>query len=144
MNRQQPTNGRNSTILETWKQLPKTEVPAVKLPGSNWLWPAVIIVSVSAVGLVNFVFTSIALRPVIMLWFLFVCPGMVLVRFLHLKEPVVEWTLAIALSFAVEALMAGIQLYAGKWSPTTTLAILMGICLVGTITQISGKFYCSR
>ena len=75
------------------------------------------------------------MRPFIVLWFLCVCPGMALVRFLRLAEPVVEWILAIALSFAVDAMVAGVLLYAGRWSPTGTLEILMGISLGGAILQ---------
>ncbi len=33
----------------------------------------------------------IVVRPAIVFWFLIVCPGMVLVRFLRLKEPAIEW-----------------------------------------------------
>jgi len=61
---------------------------------------------------------------------------MVLVRFLRLKEPVVEWTLALALSFAIDTLVAGVQLYAGKWSSTGTLSILIGLSLGGAIVQL--------
>ena len=62
------------------------------------LWPAVILLSALAAGLVNFVIPGAVGRPIIVMWFLFVCPGMVLVRFFRLSEAVSEWTLAIALS----------------------------------------------
>jgi hypothetical protein len=101
------------------------------------LWPAVIILSALAAGFVNFVIPGAAGQPIIVMWFLFVCPGMVLVRFLRLSEPVSEWTLAIALSLAIDAIVAGIQMYAGLWSPPATLAILIGFCLVGAIAQIA-------
>ncbi len=101
-----------------------------------WLWPAIIILSTVAAGLVAFVITDTAVRPFIILWFLFVCPGMALVRFFRLEELVVEWILALALSFAVDAIVAGVLLYAGRWSPTATLEILMGISLGGAILQI--------
>ncbi len=100
------------------------------------LWPAIIILSIVAAGLITFVVTDTAVRPFIVLWFLFVCPGMALVRFFRLGELVVEWILALALSFAVDAIVAGLLLYAGRWSPTATLEILMGISLGGTILQI--------
>jgi len=61
---------------------------------------------------------------------------MALVRFFRLEELVVEWILALALSFAIDAIVAGILLYAGRWSPTGTLGILMGISLGGAILQI--------
>jgi len=101
-----------------------------------WLWPAIIILSTVAAGLVAFVVTDTAVRPFILLWFLFVCPGMALVRFFRLEELVVEWILALAFSFAVDAIVAGVLLYAGRWSPTATLGIVMGISLGGTILQI--------
>jgi len=107
------------------------------LSESNWLWPTIIIFSAVAAGLVYFVFTDTIVRPALVFWFLFVCPGMMVVRFLHLKELVVEWTIALALSFAIDALVAGIQLYAGKWSPTGTLSILMILGLCGAIVQLT-------
>jgi len=104
---------------------------------SDWLWPTIIILSAVAAGLVNFAFTGTALRPIVVFWFLFVCPGMVLVRFLRLNEPIVEWTLALALSFAIDAIVAGILLYAGRWSPTGILSILIGLSLCGAIVQLA-------
>lgn len=99
-------------------------------------WPVVIILSALAAGLVNFVFPDLVGRPIVLLWFLCVCPGMMLIRFFRLKEPVTEWTLAIALSLAIDAAVAGIQMYSGHWSPPITLVIIMGICITGVLTQI--------
>lgn len=100
------------------------------------LWPMVILLSALAAGLVNFVFPNMVGRPLIVMWFLFVCPGMMLIRFFHLKEPVTEWTLAVALSFAIDGAIAGIQVYSGHWSPSAGLGIIMGICAIGALTQI--------
>lgn len=104
--------------------------------GSSWLWSTIIIISAVAAGFVNFVFTNTPLRPFIIFWFLFICPGMAMVRFLHLKEPLVEWTLALALSLAIDAIIAALQLYAGRWSPAVTLSILIGLSLGGAILQL--------
>jgi hypothetical protein len=103
---------------------------------SNLLWPSIIIISAVAAGLVYFVFTNTIVRPAVVFWFLFICPGMMVVRFLRLKEPIVEWTLALALSFAIDAIVAAIQLYAGRWSPAGTLTILMILSLCGAIVQL--------
>jgi uncharacterized membrane protein len=116
---------------------PSTGVSALKPPWSDRLWPIIIILSAVATGLVYFVFTGTVIRPFIAFWFLIICPGMVLVRFLRLKEPVMEWSLALALSFAIDALVAGTQMYAGKWSPTATLSILIALCLCGAIVQLA-------
>ncbi len=99
-------------------------------------WPVVIILSCLAASLVNFVFPDLVGRPIVVLWFLCVCPGMMLIHFFQVKEPVTEWTLAIALSLAIDAAVAGIQLYSGHWSPPITLVIITGICIIGALTQI--------
>lgn len=100
------------------------------------VWPTTIFLSAFAAALVNFVVPGVIGRPIIIMWFLLVCPGMLLVRFLRLREPIVEWTLAIALSLTIEAMVAGIQLYAGKWSPSGTLTIIISFCLLGGVVQI--------
>ena len=102
----------------------------------KWFWQIVITLSALAASLVNFVLPDLVGRPIILLWFLCVCPGMMLVRFFQLKEPVTEWTLAIALSLAIDAAVAGIQVYSGHWSPPITLVIIMGICIIGVLVQI--------
>ncbi len=131
-NQIKPTQSSSTTlapsIAKIWKPIPVL---------SNLLWTTIIICSVIAAGLVTFVFTDTIIRPVIVFWFLFVCPGMIVVRFLQIKQPVVEWTLALALSFAIDAIVASIQLYLGKWSPVGTLSILIGFCLVGVIVQLA-------
>src|SRR5437773_4431266 len=100
------------------------------------VWPVVIILSALAASLVNFVFPDLVGRPIVVMWFLCVCPGMMLIRFFQLKEPITEWTLAIALSLAIDAAVAGIQVYSGHWSPPITLVIIMGICIIGVLVQI--------
>jgi hypothetical protein len=104
---------------------------------SSWLWPTIIILSAGAVSLVTFVIPASPMRPIVVMWFLFICPGIALVRLLRLNEPVVDWTLAIALSFTIDAIVAGIQLYAGRWSPTLTLEILIALSLAGVIMQLA-------
>lgn len=104
---------------------------------SSWLWPAIIILSAGATSFVTFVVPASPLRPIVVMWFLCVCPGIALVGLLRLNEPVVEWTLAVALSFAIDAMVGSIQLYAGRWSPTLTLEILIALSLAGMIMQIA-------
>lgn len=106
----------------------------------SWLWPAIIILSTVAVSLVTFVVPDIPLRPLIVMWFLFVCPGMVVVQFLRLNEPVAEWTLALALSLSIDAIVADILLYAGRWSPTVILIILIGFSFSGAFLQFISLF----
>lgn len=104
---------------------------------STWLWPTIIILSAGAASLVAFVIPASPLRPIVVMWFLCVCPGIALVRLLRLHEPVVEWTLAVALSIAMDAIVAGIQLYTGRWSPALTLEIVIALSLAGVIVQLA-------
>jgi hypothetical protein len=106
----------------------------VRLP---WLWQVIIILSAIAAALVTFVFPQTPLRQIVVIWFLFICPGMMLVRFLRLNQSVVEWVLALALSLAIDAIVSGIVLYAGKWSPVAILGIIIGLSLAGAITQLT-------
>lgn len=98
-------------------------------------WPLVLLLSTIAAGIVAFALPGTALCLIVMLWFLLVCPGMVVVRYLNLKEAVAEWMLALALSLAIDAIVASIALYAGAWSPTGILYTLMVICVTGVIGQ---------
>ena len=101
-----------------------------------WLYPMMIMLSIVAASLATFVFSDIVVRPVLIMWFLFVCPGMTVVRFLSLNEVVVEWLLALALSIAIDAFIAGILLYVGWWSPIHIFIVLISFCLIGEIMQL--------
>ena len=102
---------------------------------SLW-WPFILIISTLSVGLVTFIFTDVGGRPVIVMWFLFACPGMAVIRFFHLNDIVTEWGLALALSFSIDAIVAGIFLYAGMWSPNLILSVLMVFCSCCAIGQV--------
>ncbi len=99
------------------------------------LWPTIIILSAVAAGLVTFIPTGPFLRLVVVLWFLLICPGMMLVRFFQLREPLLEWVLAVALSLAADTIVAGILLYAGRWSPGDAFALLLGLTVAGALAQ---------
>ncbi len=99
------------------------------------LWSLILLLSAIAAGIIAFALPGTVLCLIVMLWFLLVCPGMVVVRYLNLKEAVAEWMLALALSLAIDAIVASIALYAGAWSPTGILYTLMVICVTGVIGQ---------
>ena len=97
----------------------------------TFVWPLIVIISTYLVGLVTFILPGATVRPLLEMWFLFVCPGVVVVRFFRLRSPAAEWSLIVALSLAVDGIVSGILLYAGKWSPFAILVILMMFCSVG-------------
>ncbi len=99
----------------------------------QWIWPLVLLFSAIAAGISAFALPGTLLCLVVVLWFLVVCPGMAVVRHLNLKEPQAEWTLAIALSLALDVIVASIELYAGAWFPPGILGILITVCVVGAI-----------
>lgn len=99
----------------------------------HWNWPLALLFSSVAAGMSAFALPGTLLCLVITLWFLLVCPGMMLVRYLNLKEPHTEWALAVALSLAIDALVASIALYAGVWFPPGILGILITLCIFGVI-----------
>lgn len=98
-------------------------------------WTIVIVLSAAAAGVLTLVPAAAPVRPAAVLWFLFVCPGMMLVRFLRLREPLFEWVLAVALSLTVDAILGGVALYAGGWSPPLVFAILLSLTVGGALAQ---------
>ncbi len=100
------------------------------------IWPVVIILSSLGAGFMVFSNVMAVIRPIVVLWFLFICPGMAFVRLLRLNEGITQLTLAIALSLALDAIVAGTMLYAGIWSPKGTLGIVIMLSLLGAALQI--------
>ena len=103
---------------------------------SPWLWPATIVLSAAAAALVTFGADDSPLRPPIALWFLLVCPGMAFVRLLRVRDGLTEWALAIALSLALDAIVAIVMLYTGAWAPRWGLVILIGLSVAGAALQV--------
>jgi len=102
----------------------------------RWIWPGVILGSAVASGLFFFLAIESPLRLIITLSFLLVCPGMAFVRLLRLDESYYEWTLAIALSISLDAIVACLLLYTGFWSITLGLSTLIIISLLGALLQL--------
>jgi hypothetical protein len=98
-------------------------------------WPAILVLSAGAAGLVVGAGVPPALGTPFVLWFILVCPGMALVRLLRLGDPVAELGIGIALSVALATLVSGALLYAGAWSPRATLAILAAVTVAGALAQ---------
>jgi hypothetical protein len=114
-----------------------TERPAGASPRGRWLWPAIIGLSAVAVGLATLAGVQGPVRAGLALWFLLICPGLALVRLLRLDDTVFELTLGVALSLALDTLVAGGLLYAGAWSPAGALAVLIAISVAGALLQLA-------
>lgn len=103
---------------------------------SIWLWPIIIICSAAGIGLLVFGDVASPIRPALALWFLLICPGMALVRLLGIKDVGNELTLAVALSLAIDSVLAIVMAYARLWSPQWGLSVLIGISVIGAVLQI--------
>jgi hypothetical protein len=99
------------------------------------LWSTIIVLSAGAAGVLTQVASFGPVRVMAVMWFLLVCPGMMLVRGFHLDEPLLEWVLAIVLSLVVDSGVAGVLLYCGRWSPSSAFALLIVFSVGGALVQ---------
>lgn len=102
----------------------------------RWVWPGVIVCSAAVTGLFFFLGLTSPFRLIITLWFLLVCPGMAFVRLMRFNELYYEWTLAIALSISLDAIIACLLLYTGFWSIELGLNIVIMMSILGAALQV--------
>jgi hypothetical protein len=107
------------------------------MSGARAWWGPAAIASAILAGALNASGTHSPVRLGVTLWFLLVCPGMALVRLLALDDAAAELALAVALSIALAAAAGGILLYSGRWSPGTTLAILIAITVTAAAAPLA-------
>jgi hypothetical protein len=94
------------------------------------IWRALLLASTFAVGAEVFVGMTPPLRPLVVLWFLLICPGMAIVSMLDIRDGWARISIGIALSIALATVTSSVLLYAGAWSPRAGLLVLMGITLL--------------
>jgi len=93
--------------------------------------PIAVLAGAALAALVVWGSVTPALRGPVVLAFLLVGPGMALVHLLRLRDPLAEMCLAVALSIALDTLVASAFLYAGAWSPSTILVALIAVAVFG-------------
>ena len=101
-----------------------------------WIWPTIILISVAIVIFFTFINLGTPIQGIAILWFVTLCPGMALVPLLKLDHLLIEVTLAIALSLSIDAIVVGIFLYSGHWSPPAMLWTLIVLSLLGSFLQL--------
>ena len=80
-------------------------------------------------------------RSLVTLWFLFLCPGLAFMQLLDLSNTNIILSLSIALSLALNGLVAGIMVYFQIWNPMVALYILVGWSIFGAVLgQIGVSF----
>lgn len=93
--------------------------------------PLAVVAGAALTALVVWAGVAPALRGPVVLAFLLVGPGLALVHALRLRDRLAELCLAIALSVALDTLVASAFLYAGAWSPDAILGALVALTVAG-------------
>jgi hypothetical protein len=101
-----------------------------------WACPAVIVLSIVAAGLARWLPLGDPARALVEGWFLLICPGIAVVPLLRVHDWLIEWSLVVVVSVAIDALLPTLLLIAGLWSPNWTLLGLMSVSLVGAGVQV--------
>ena len=99
-------------------------------------WPLIIVGTGIAVVLMVAANLASPLRPILAFGFLFVCPGMAFVRLLHLHNRFAEFSLAVALSLAIDTLVSEMLVLMKIWSPLGSLLMIVIISLAGAVLQL--------
>jgi hypothetical protein len=99
-------------------------------------WPLIIVASAIAVELGMVGAIGAPLRPVITFWFLLVCPGMAFAQLLLIKDWVIQWTLALALSLAINVIVSEAMVLVSVWSAERALGVIVYLSLVGAAFQL--------
>lgn len=100
-------------------------------------WPVAIVLSAALAGAAFAARLGPPLQPIAAFWFLLVCPGMAYIRLVRIATPLVELALAVALSLALDTLVAEAFVLAGRWSAAGALATLIALSLVGAALQVA-------
>jgi uncharacterized membrane protein len=95
-------------------------------------WATLVVVLAAAAVAVTLADVRSPARAAIVLAFVLVVPGLAIVRPIGLRDPLVELTLGVAVSVAIDTLAASAILYAGGWSPSLVLVVIVGLTLAAT------------
>ena len=99
------------------------------------VWPAVLLLATVAVSTVTYLGVWPSARPVAALPFLLLCPGLAWARLLRVTPPLNEVLLGIALSLALDTIVATALLYAHVPSEKASLGVLVAITLGGLLAD---------
>jgi uncharacterized membrane protein len=102
---------------------------------------------VAAIVVLSLVLADVqaAVRAPAVLAFVFLFPGLAVVRLLAITgDRLTELTLGAALSVAIAVLIPTALLYLGGWSPNGALAVLVAITLGCTALEVSLSAYAAR
>lgn len=99
------------------------------------LWPAVILVSGILVLIMMAANIQSPIRPWLAFWFLLVCPGFAYLPLLRLRSGWIQLPVGLALSVAIDTIVAETLVLARLWSSLGALIIICGIAFAGIALQ---------
>lgn len=99
-------------------------------------WPALVLASMLAMGLLVLIGAHGAPRAGLALWFLLACPGLAIVPLLPPVPPVAQLALVAAVSLAIDTLVVTTMLVAGTFSPAVGVLAVTIACLAGSAAQL--------
>ncbi|HLM65785.1 MAG TPA: hypothetical protein VK306_15930 [Acidimicrobiales bacterium] len=92
----------------------------------SWLVAAVLALSILVMEMVA-ADADLPFRPLVVFAFLVLGPGLAVTGFLRLADPGTELAVAVPLSLALDAVVAGVMSLIDAWQPTTGL-VLSAVC----------------
>lgn len=104
---------------------------------SHVRWPPVLILLLAAAtDVVIGLNAPLPVRAAVVLGFLVAGPGLAIVPLLRIRQVSVEITLVLALSLALDTLVAESLVLAQAWSAGLALAVLIAISVTGAVLQM--------
>ncbi len=104
------------------------------------LWPAVAVASGALAVFADLGHLPVPLRPLLVAWFVAVCPGMAWVSLLRLRDRLSELVIGVATSLVVATLATEAMALAHRWSPSALLVALAVACVPAVVlSQRSGR-----
>lgn len=103
----------------------------------SW-WPIFLLVWTIATAITLIDGVDSPVGSAIVLGFLLFCPGMMIVRWLHLRNMLAELVLALAMSLGLCTVTGGVMIYLAWWKPDTGAVFLIVVTLVGTLWPVPG------
>lgn len=101
----------------------------------RYLWPTVLILSTALVFLTQALNLPVV-SPLVMAWFLLLCPGLAIAQLLPIKPLSNQIGLAFALSIALSTLLAEFMAFTHLWSPDAVLWVLAGLTISCALLQV--------
>jgi Peptidase family M23 len=98
-------------------------------------WLALLLAASATVAVLAYVGVHSPARAGVVVPFLLVFPGLAWARLLRISDRAMTLVLAVALSIVVDTVVPGTLVYAGAWSASTALAVVLAVTVAGGIVE---------